>query len=117
MKILPYPSLMVGLCLFVPVALAQNEPQEIVVIANRLRQPANAVMAAVTVIDKDSIRQSLAQNLAELLSGVPGMQFAPSGGQGAQTSLFLRGTESDHTLIMIDGVQMTTSTGAAGRRE
>ena len=117
MKILPYPSLIVGLCLFAPVALAQNEPQEIVVIANRLQQPANAVMASVTVIDKDSIRRSLAQNLAELLSGVPGMQFAPSGGQGAQTSLFLRGTESDHTLIMIDGVQMTTSTGAAGRLE
>lgn len=117
MKLLPYPSLMVGLCLFTPMALAQNEPQEIVVIANQLRQPANAVMAAVTVIDKDSIRQTLAQNLTELLSGVPGMQFAPSGGQGAQTSLFLRGTESDHTLIMIDGVQMTTSTGAAGRLE
>ena len=69
MKILPYPSLIVGLCLFAPVALAQNELQEIVVIANRLQQPANAVMAAVTVIDKDSIRRSLAQNLAEL-SGV-----------------------------------------------
>lgn len=117
MKYLPYSSLVVGICLSASIALAQNETEEIIVVANKIEQSSNAVMAATTVIDKESIRRSSAQNLAELLAGVPGMQFSPSGGQGAQTSLFLRGTESDHTLVMIDGVQMTTSTGLAGRLE
>ncbi len=109
-------SLLLGVCLSASVAQAQNEPEEILVAANRIEQPISAVMAASTVIDRESILASSAQNLAELLAGVPGMQFSPSGGQGAQTSLFLRGTESDHTLIMIDGVQMTT-VGSAGRLE
>lgn len=95
----------------------QDSTQKILVTANRLPQPANVIMAATTVIDRDAIRRSLAQNLVDLLSGLPGMQLAPSGGLGAQTSLFLRGTDSDHTLILIDGVQVSTSTGAAGRLE
>ena len=92
-------------------------PEEIIVAANRLGQSLSTVLAATTVIDKETIRQSQAQNLAGLLAGVPGMQFSPSGGQGAQTSLFMRGTESDHTLILVDGVQMTTNSGPAGRLE
>jgi vitamin B12 transporter len=100
-------------------AQAQSDaaPEEIIVAANRLEQSLSAVLAATTVIDKEAIRQSQAQNLAGLLAGVPGMQFSPSGGQGAQTSLFMRGTESDHTLILVDGVQMMTNSGSAGRLE
>ena len=92
-------------------------PAEIIVAANRLEQSLTAVLAATTVIDKETIQQSSAQSLAGLLASVPGMQFSPSGGQGAQTSLFMRGTESDHTLILVDGVQMTTNSGSAGRLE
>lgn len=96
---------------------ADSDPAEIIVSANRLSQPADIVMAGTTIIDRDAIRASLAQNMVDLLSGLPGMQLAPSGGQGAQTSLFLRGTESDHTLILVDGVQISPSTGPAGRLE
>ncbi len=117
MKLVTNSSLLLGICLSTSVAQAQNEPEEIIVAANRIEQSTSTVMAAITVIDRESILASSAQNLAELLAGVPGMQFSPAGGQGAQTSLFLRGTESDHTLIMIDGVQMTTGTGPAGRLE
>ena len=121
MKLLRNSSLVVGVCLSTSLAQAQTSrgtgPEEIIVAANRVEQSIGTVLAATTVIDKDSIRRSSAQNLAELLAGVPGMQFSPAGGLGAQTSLFLRGTESDHTLILVDGVQMTTSTGPAGRLE
>lgn len=112
-------SLLVGVCLSVSLAQAQGDsaPEEIIVAANRLEQSLSTVLAATTIIDKEAIRQSSAQNLAGLLAGVPGMQFSPSGGQGAQTSLFMRGTESDHTLILVDGVQMTTNSGPAGRLE
>lgn len=121
MKLVTNTSLFLSACLGVSALQAQSSnsdsPQEIIVAANRIEQSTAIVLAATTVINKEAIRQSSAQNLAELLSGAPGMQFAPAGGQGAQTSLFLRGTESDHTLILVDGVQMTTSTGAAGRLE
>ena len=121
MKLLRNSSLVVGVCLSTSLAQAQTSrgtgPEEIIVAANRVEQSIGTVLAATTVIDKDSIRRSSAQNLAELLAGVPGMQFSPAGGLGAQTSLFLRGTESDHTLILVDGVQMTTSTGSAGKLE
>ena len=123
MKLLTKPSFLLGVCLAASVLQAQAQtsgntvPEEIIVAANRLEQSLNTVLAATTVINKEAIRKSQAQTLAGLLAGVPGMQFAPSGGQGAQTSLFVRGTESDHTLILIDGVQMTTNSGPAGRLE
>ncbi|MEX0618184.1 MAG: TonB-dependent receptor [Pseudohongiellaceae bacterium] len=91
--------------------------EEIIVSANRFAQPAGTVMAATSVITREEITRSLAQNLADLLSGKPGIQMAQSGGRGALTSLFMRGTESDHTLILIDGAQITTSTGSSGRLE
>jgi len=125
MKLVTNSSFLVGVCLSVSLVPIQIQAQtsgdtaleEIIVAANRLEQSRSSVLAATTVIDKETIRQSQAQNLAGLLAGVPGMQFSPSGGQGAQTSLFMRGTESDHTLILVDGVQMTTNSGPAGRLE
>ena len=121
MKLILNPSLLAGVCLGMSLAHAQapgdTTPEEIIVAANRLEQSLTAVLAATTVIDKETIQQSSAQSLAGLLASVPGMQFSPSGGQGAQTSLFMRGTESDHTLILVDGVQMTTNSGSAGRLE
>ena len=80
MKLIPYSSLLVSTCLSASIALAQNDAEEILVVANRIEQSSNSVMAATTVIDKDSIRRSFAQNLAELLAVVPGMQFSQSGG-------------------------------------
>ncbi|GJM12384.1 MAG: TonB-dependent receptor [Pseudohongiella sp.] len=123
MKYLSKSSFLVGICLSASVVQTQAQTagdttvEEVIVAANRIEQPLSAVLAATTVIDKEAIRQASAQNLAGLLAGVPGMQFSPSGGQGAQTSLFMRGTESDHTLILVDGVQMTTNSGPAGRLE
>ena len=121
MKLILNPSLLAGVCLGMSLVHAQapedTTPEEIIVAANRLEQSLTAVLAATTVIDKETIQQSSAQSLAGLLASVPGMQFSPSGGQGAQTSLFMRGTESDHTLILVDGVQMTTNSGSAGRLE
>ena len=125
MKLLTNSSFLVGVCLSASVVQTQVQaqssgdtaPEEIIVAANRLEQSLSTVLAATTVINKEAIRRSQAQSLAGLLAGVPGMQFSASGGQGAQTSLFMRGTESDHTLILVDGVQMTTNSGPSGRLE
>jgi vitamin B12 transporter len=108
-------SLLIGAC--VSPVLAQEKLEQITITANRVEQSADALMTAVTVITRQEIEASLAQNLNDLLLGKTGVHIAQSGSQGSQTSLFLRATESDHTLILIDGVQMTTATGMAARLE
>ncbi|MCP4300793.1 MAG: TonB-dependent receptor [Gammaproteobacteria bacterium] len=69
----------------------------------------------VTVITREDIELSLATDLAELLRFEAGIDIGRNGGPGQATSVFLRGTESNHTLVLIDGVRMNPSTigGAA----
>ncbi|WP_145998239.1 TonB-dependent receptor plug domain-containing protein, partial [Pseudomonas plecoglossicida] len=58
---------------------------------------------AVSVIDREDIERSQARSVPELLRQVPGVSLANNGGFGKNTTLFLRGTESDHVLVLIDG--------------
>ena len=69
----------------------------------------------VTVITREDIELSLATDLAELLRFEAGIDIGRNGGPGQATSVFLRGTESNHTLVLIDGVRVNPGTigGAA----
>ena len=96
---------------------ADVQTQEVIVTANRLAQPLGETMAASTVFTLEDIEASQANNLMELLAGAPGIQMARTGGQGTQTSLFMRGTNSDHTLILIDGVKANTASEGFARLE
>jgi len=96
---------------------SQDNIQEITVTANRFAQAAESLNVATTIITREEIENTLAQNLSDLLLGKAGIHIAQSGGQGGQSSLFMRGTESDHTLVLIDGVQVSTSTGSSARLE
>ncbi len=87
---------------------------EVVVTASRIEQPLSVVLADVTVIDRPSIERSGATGVADLLSHYPGVQFDRTGGVGNTTALFMRGTDSRHTAVYIDGVRMDSqSTGGA----
>jgi len=82
--------------------------------ANRRAQPIDKTLASVTVITKDDIETSQASSVQELLQATAGLQLVNSGGAGKLTSLFMRGTESDHTLVLIDGIKVNSgSDGAA----
>lgn len=100
-----------------PASLADVDTQEVIVTANRLNQPLGETMAAATVFTLDDIEAAQAASLFDLLAGAPGIQMARTGGQGTQTSLFLRGTNSDHTLILIDGVKANTASEGFARLE
>lgn len=92
---------------FLPLqGLAQQAEEPVVVTATRTAETADESLSAVTVIDREEIERSQAQTVPELLEGRPGLDFAKSGGPGQVTSLFTRGTESDQTLVLIDGVRM-----------
>ncbi len=94
---------------------APGELDQIIVTASRTAQTQDQALAPVTVIDRAEIERRQAQTLPDLLRGEPGVSLVNSGGPGKNTSLFLRGTESDHVLVLIDGVKAgsATSGGAA----
>lgn len=79
---------------------------EVVVVANRTPEPLSRVGSSVTVLDEDAIRQSQAVAVSDLLAQTPGLTSARAGGIGQPTSVFIRGAESDQTLVVIDGVTM-----------
>ena len=64
------------------------------------------VPASVTVVDAEDIEARQADSLAEAVAVVPGVTVSQAGGPGQQTSLFLRGTESDQTLLLWNGIQL-----------
>jgi len=89
----------------------QDEP--VVVTANRTEQSAAAVPARVSVITRADIERSQAPDLVELLRLEAGIDIARNGGPGGQTSVFMRGANSNHVLVLIDGVRAAASgTGA-----
>ncbi len=103
------------LCLSIPSYAEQEIEDDIIVTATRSAIPLNEAIVPVTVITRQDIEQSLASDLAELLRFEAGVEIGRNGGPGQSTSVFLRGTESNHTLVLIDGVRINPGTvgGAA----
>ncbi len=89
---------------------AAKDLDNVVVTATRTAITADAALAAVEVIDRTQIERSSARSLPELLRGRAGITIVNQGGLGKLSTLFLRGTESDHTLFLIDGVRVGSST-------
>ncbi|WP_353573048.1 TonB-dependent receptor [Candidatus Albibeggiatoa sp. nov. BB20] len=83
---------------------------EVVVTAARSAQTIDETLASVSIITRQDIQQSQAIDLPSLLQGMAGVDVTRSGGAGQTASVFLRGTESDHTLILIDGVKVSSAT-------
>src|SRR3989441_2211263 len=101
-----------------PLVLQAQEPVDtarlgpIVVTAERLPIPAAAVPAAVTVLSGAALRAQGIRTVADALRTVPGAMVVASGSFGAQTSLFVRGGESDYVKVLIDGVAQNQPGGA-----
>ena len=81
--------------------------------ANRFSQPADESLASVSVITRSDIEQSPANDLSSLLSSVTGIVVKPSGPSGQLTSVFMRGTNSNHVLTIIDGVKLYSATAGS----
>jgi vitamin B12 transporter len=77
---------------------------EVVVVANRAPEPLSQVGNSVTVLDRQAIQDSQKVDMSTLLATTPGITFSRGGGPGNATSIFIRGADSDHTVVLIDGV-------------
>jgi len=91
-------------------AQAAESLPELVVTADRIGQDQSTVSADVTVINEQAIKQSQATSVAEILRSQVGIDVAASGGPGKTTSVFMRGANSGHTLVLIDGVRAGSAT-------
>jgi vitamin B12 transporter len=99
------------------VAHAQSAPEstlkETVVTATRVETRTDALLSDVVVIDAEMIQQSAGRSLSEVLSRKAGLQMSANGGLGKQSGLFIRGTETRHVLLLIDGVRYGSSTAGS----
>jgi vitamin B12 transporter len=82
----------------------------VVVTATRVPMPLEEVLAPVIVIDRATIERSAANDAADLLRFHAGVEVARTGGPGQPTSVFIRGADSNHTLVLIDGVRINPGT-------
>jgi len=87
-----------------------DETENIIVTANRTSQNSADLLSSVKVISRADINLSSANSVAELLNEVNGLQISQNGGAGQATSLFSRGTNSGHTLVIIDGQRISSAT-------
>ncbi|EBP3364759.1 TonB-dependent vitamin B12 receptor BtuB [Salmonella enterica subsp. enterica] len=88
-------------------AWAQDtSPDTLVVTANRFQQPVNSVLAPTDVVTREDIQRWQSKDLNDVMRRLPGVDISQSGGMGKSSSLYVRGTESRHVLVLIDGVPM-----------
>jgi len=82
----------------------------IIVTATRTAQTVDDSLASVTVITKEQIEQQQANDIPELLNGIQGIDISNSGGLGKATSIYMRGTNAEHVLVLIDGIRIGSAT-------
>ncbi|QKN83806.1 TonB-dependent vitamin B12 receptor BtuB [Scandinavium goeteborgense] len=84
-----------------------------VVTANRFQQPVNTVLAPVSVVTRQDIDRWQSASVTDVMRRLPGVDIAQNGGLGQSSSLFIRGTNSSHVLILVDGVRLNQA-GVSG---
>ena len=94
---------------------AQQVPEtsSVVVTAARLEQPLQDVVPDTTVLTRQDIEQAQTTDLVELLARQVGIEYAQSGGPGSQASIFMRGTNSNQVLVLVDGVPLNSALDGA----
>ncbi|APX63664.1 TonB-dependent receptor plug domain-containing protein [Acinetobacter schindleri] len=90
--------------------VAQAKLDTIVVTASRSEQNIKDVPARISVIDEKTIQQSAIADLPSLLNKEAALSVKQLGGYGQQTSVFLRGSNPAHTLILQDGMRSNIAT-------
>ncbi|WP_114194747.1 TonB-dependent vitamin B12 receptor BtuB [Edaphovirga cremea] len=85
----------------------------LVVTANRFPQPVSSVLAPASVVTRNDIDRWQSKNLDDVMRRLPGVDIARNGGLGQKSSLFIRGTNSSHVLILIDGIRLNQA-GVSG---
>ena len=98
--------------LFPPTGFSeQREVEKIIVTGTKTWIDAERLGSSVTVIDREEIEKSGEKDIASILSRVPGFNVSSTGSRGGNSSIFVRGGQSDYNLVMINGVQINQAGG------
>jgi vitamin B12 transporter len=87
-------------------ALLQKPRHDVVVTATRIETPSKEVASSITVITRADLARANRSTVLDVLEDVVGTAAVRSGGIGAAASIMLRGGNSEHTLVLLDGVEI-----------
>jgi vitamin B12 transporter len=96
--------------LSLPLSAAEAPLGATVVTATRTDTVLDEVLAPVIVITREEIERSLGPDVASLLQFHAGIDISRTGGPGQVTSVFIRGTDSNHATVLVDGVRINPGT-------
>ncbi|KDM92176.1 TonB-dependent vitamin B12 receptor [Photobacterium galatheae] len=102
------------LCLQSSLVSAQNTTEKtMVVTANRFEQSHKSTLADIEIVTRQDIDQMQAKTLPDVLRRLTGVQITQNGGRGQLASIFVRGTDSDQVLVLVDGVRFSRAAKGA----
>ena len=84
--------------------------ENIIVTASRVAQPRENSIADITVIDAEEIQRAGQSTLVELLARQAGIEVSSNGGAGSLSNVYLRGTNANHVVVLIDGLRVNSAT-------
>lgn len=82
-------------------------PETVIVSATRIATPADQIASSATVVTAADIAGKDQQSLTQVLENVPGLNVVQTGGGGGVTSVFMRGTNSNHVKVLVDGIDVS----------
>jgi vitamin B12 transporter len=86
----------------------------LVIGASKMPTSAELVASSVTILTAADLEREQRRTVADALQSVPGLFVVQTGGIGGQTSLFTRGTNSNHTKVLIDGIDVSDPSNPTG---
>ena len=100
-----------GILILISITLAEEKKEKtlkyyIVVTATKTEQPQAEIGSSTTIITAEDLKRTGKETVLEALRNVPGLDVVQTGGAGRTSNIFIRGAKSEHTLVMIDGVEM-----------
>ena len=115
MKVLVFLSLVLFLPIFLPIHVPGAdspviELAPVFVTSTRTEIPIELVTTSATVVTADDLEGLQAKTVLDALRYVPGLDVVQSGSRGTNTAIFIRGSESDHVLVLVDGVEVNSAT-------
>ncbi|HEK1687204.1 TPA: TonB-dependent receptor [Pseudomonas putida] len=108
------PTFATLLCLPLPLLATERDDalklSDTLISANRQVESRTATSAANSVFTRNDIDRLQPSSVTDLLSRVPGVQVAPTGGRGSLPGIFIRGTKAAQSLVLVDGVRIANAT-------
>jgi vitamin B12 transporter len=86
---------------------SSDDFESVIVSATRVPTPESEVASSVTVVTAEEIAARQERTLPDVLKSIPGLNLVQTGGAGGTAAVFMRGTGSNHTKVLVDGIDVS----------